>query len=391
MLCQFVKADIFIDISRLLGRASLGRLPTGVDRVCLAYIQRWGARAQAVVQKGNWRRLVPYKESQELFALLQDLSPRFAYRMNWVIARASLPPWPSQDAAGKPCLYLGHSGIELRGFVSWLQSTRQKPVYFVHDLIPITHAEYCRAGEQAAHVKRMTAMLQTGVGLIGNSRSTIDALRDFALSRSLPMLPAIVAPLAPALLPELSETQSPLICPYFVVLGTIEPRKNHLLLLNVWRELVQRFGTAVPHLVVIGQRGWECENVVDLLERCEPLKPFVHEIAACSDSDLARYLKHARALLFPTFVEGYGMPLVEALMLGTPVVASDLAVFREIAGKVPDYLCTIDGPGWMQAVMEYTAIPSAKRDAQLGRMQEYRLPTWDDHFTQAENFLGQLA
>ncbi len=386
-----VRADFLIDISRLLGRASQGRLPTGVDRVCLAYVQRWGARAQAVVQKGGWRRLFPYKESQELFALLRDSPPNFARRVNWVTAKACVPPWPSQNAAGKPSLYLGHSGMELRGFAPWVQGTGQKPVYFVHDLIPITHAEYCRAGDQAAHVQRMTAMLQTGAGLIGNSRFTLETLGEFARSRGLPMPPAVVAPLAPAPLPKSDRAEPPLNRPYFVVLGTIEPRKNHLLLLKVWRELVQRLGDACPHLVVIGQRGWECENVVDMLERCEVLGPFVHEVAACPDADLARYLKHARALLFPSFVEGYGMPLVEALMLGTPVVASDLSVFREIAGDVPDFLSPIDGLGWMQTVLDYAAAPSTRREAQLQRMQGFRVPTWDDHFTQVERLMEQLA
>lgn len=64
---------------------------------------------------------------------------------------------------------------------------------------------------------------------------------------------------------------------YFVVLGTIEPRKNHLLLLQVWRQLIEELGLAAPRLVIIGQRGWECEQVVDLLDRCEVLRGVVLE------------------------------------------------------------------------------------------------------------------
>ncbi|ABE46798.1 glycosyltransferase family 4 protein [Polaromonas sp. JS666] len=386
-----MRADILIDISRLLGRASQGRLPTGVDRVCLAYVQHWGGRAQAVVQKGTWRRILPYKASQELFSLLLAPLPGFARQVNWAIARACVPPWPSQDAAGKPGFYLGHSGIEMPGFAAWVHATRQKPVYFVHDLIPISHAEYCREGERSAHIERMTAMLRTGAGLIGNSQFTLDALKIFADSRGLPMPPAVVAPLAPAPLNGSRGVESPLNRPYFVVLGTIEPRKNHLLLLKVWRELVQRLGGACPHLVVIGQRGWECENVVDMLERCETVRPFVHEIAACPDAELACYLRHARALLFPSFVEGYGMPLVEALLLGTPVVASDLPVFREIAGDIPDFLSPLDGLGWMQVVLDYAATSGTRRQAQLQRLQGFRVPTWKDHFTQAERLLESVA
>lgn len=389
-----MRTEVFIDISRLLRRALRGRLPTGVDRVCLAYVARWGARAQAVLLMGRWRRVLAYAESQALFALLLAPPSELAFRIARVMASACLPPWPAQQADGKLGFYLGHSGVEGRGFTQWLAATGQKPVYFVHDLIPITHPEYCRAGEQALHIRRMQTMLQTGAAVIGNSQYTLDVMADFAHGQGLRMPPAVVARLAPAPLPESAHAQQtarPLNQPYFVVLGTIEPRKNHLLLLNVWRELVQRLGDACPHLVVIGQRGWECENVLDMLERCEVIRPFVHEVAACPDAELARYLQHAQALLFPSFVEGYGMPLVEALMLGTPVVASNLSVFREIAGDVPDFLNPVDGLGWGQAVLDYTETAGARRAAQLQRLQGFSVQTWDQHFAQVDCMLEQLA
>lgn len=386
-----MRGEILIDISRLLSRMARGLLPTGVDRVCLAYVDHWGHRAQAVIQKGHWRRILSHQSSQELFAILRDPRPHFRRRANLAIARACVPPWPSQDAAGRPAFYLGHSGMEAPGFSGWIRTTRQSPVYFIHDLIPVTHAEYCRAGEQDTHVRRLQVMVQGHSGLISNSRETLDILGGWARQHGRPLPPAVVAPLAPAALPVDGTSKPPLDASYFVVLGTIEPRKNHLLLLNVWRELVQESGATTPHLVVIGRRGWECENVVDMLERCAPLHPFVHEVPACSDAALATYLRHAQALLFPSFAEGFGMPLVESLMLGTPVVASHLAVFDEIAGDVPDYLSPIDGPGWKQAVRDYSSDPAPRRLAQLQRMQAYRVPGWEAHFAQVDRLLGQLA
>ena len=383
-----------IDISRLLDRISRGRLPTGIDRVCLAYIARWGGRSRAVIHRDNWRRLVSYADSQTLFGWLQDPPKDLARRVNWLIARACIPPWPSQDAKGALSFYLGHSGLDLAGFPAWLKATRQRPVYFVHDLIPLTHAEYCRPEEEQRHAVRMTAMLQSGAGIIGNSQATLDELAHVAQARGLPMPPSVVALLASASLAQAApQSAPPLAAPYFVVLGTIEPRKNHLLLLNIWRELASRLGDATPHLVLIGQRGWECENVVDMLERCAPLRPFVHEIPACGDAELAAYLHHARALLFPSFVEGYGMPLVEALALGTPVIASDLGVFREVAADVPDYLSPIDALGWIQAIDDYTqqAPEHPRRTAQLQRLARYTPPSWDAHFVQVEALLERLA
>ncbi len=102
--------------------------------------------------------------------------------------------------------------------------------------------------------------------------------------------------------------------------------------------------------------------MVDLLDRCVALKDHVTELPRCDDHELATWLAHAQALLFPSFIEGFGMPLVEALMLGVPVIASDLPVFREIAGDIPCYLDPIDGPGWRRAVLEYMSLQSSARE-----------------------------
>ncbi|MES2978749.1 MAG: glycosyltransferase family 1 protein [Pseudomonadota bacterium] len=381
---------MLIDISRLLARAGQGRLPTGVDRVGLAYLSRWGSRAQAVLQKGTWRRLVPAAESHALFDLVQRPTADFAWRLKKLIARACVPPWPSQDAKGRVAFYLAHSELDRPGFGVWLQRTRQKPVFFVHDLIPITHPEYCRPGETQAHTQRMRLALQLGAGVVANSAATLASLTAFAQAQGLAMPPATVALLAPAQLPAPALSTRPMAPPYFVVLGTIEPRKNHVLLLTLWRELAERLGTAAPHLVVIGQRGWECENAADLLERCEALRGLVHEVPDCKDTELPRYLHHAQALLFPSFAEGYGMPLAEALQAGTPVVASSLPVFEEIAGDVPEYLSPLDGLGWLEAITDYAAPDGPRRQAQLQRMQALALPTWDEHFEQVQRLLEQI-
>lgn len=212
-----------------------------------------------------------------------------------------------------------------------------RSVFMVHDLIPLTHPEYCRPGVDASHRARIHTALRHASGLISNSQATYDELANEARQASLPLPPVVVAPLAPAVEPH-PPSPPPIEAPYFVMLSTIEPRKNHWFMLHVWRRLVEQMGETAPKLVIIGRRGWECENVVDMLERCATIRGAVIEESDCSDERLHAWLQHARALVFPSFVEGYGMPLVEALMLGVPVLASDLPVFHEIASDIPDYL-----------------------------------------------------
>jgi glycosyltransferase involved in cell wall biosynthesis len=260
----------------------------------------------------------------------------------------------------------------------------------IHDLIPLSHAEYCRPGVDELHRVRIHTALRHADGLIANSQDTLDALKAEARRANMPMPPGVVARLAPGVT-ACEAAAPPHDGPYFVMLGTIEPRKNHWFMLHIWRRLVETLGDQAPKLVIIGRRGWECENVVDMLERCGPIRGTVIEETECSDHQLRAWLLHARALLFPSFVEGYGMPLVEALTLGVPVLASDLGVFHEIAGDIPDYLDPLDGPGWLKRIRDYSESASKDREAQLLRMASFEAPTWREHFEHVDTFLHDLA
>lgn len=391
---------LLLDISRLIWRAWEGKLPTGIDRTCLAYIAHYRYRARAVIQRGGWTRVIPSTLSQALFEVLLTIPPgqsRVALRR--LVSRGAVPLLFGGNNGGSPLadrLYLnvGHTGLDRPGHSQWIRRTGVRPVYFVHDLIPLTHPEYCRAGEPQRHLRRMTAMLRNAVGIIGNSRDTLNELAVFAgLQSGLSVPPTLTAPLGVTPAPNPDATALPLPLPgrpYFVMLGTIEGRKNHLLMLTLWAQLARRLGASSPQLVIIGKRGWESEQAVDMLERSEAIRGHVIELSQCDDVMLAAYLLGARALLFPSYVEGYGLPLVEALACGTPVIASDLAVFRELAGDIPDYLSPIDGLGWARKIEDYTRDDSASRAAQIGRLKGWTPPRWEAHFGNVDRWLEGL-
>ena len=376
-----------IDITRTLDRALQSRLPTGVDRVSLEYIRRFKSGARALVRfAGRWI-VLGLKPSQTLFDSLLEPSTFNTMQARRLVAQSYVLNWQA-PGAGSVLLNIGHSGLQEAEYGLRAKRMGLRPVYFLHDLIPITHPEYCRPGEADRHHQRVRTMLDTACGLIANSESTADELRAYAAVEQLAVPPLAVALLAPG---RLTPSQAPRLLeqPYFVMLGTIEPRKNHLLALNVWRDLISRLGDQAPRLVIIGQRGWECEQVLDMLDRCEPLRGFVLERASCGDQELATWLAHAQALLFPSFAEGYGMPLVEAIEARLPVLASDLPAFREVAGAIPDYLNPLDGVGWSQAIEDYSHSAHPRRLAQLGRMQGWQAPSWEAHFKQVDGLLQQ--
>jgi glycosyltransferase involved in cell wall biosynthesis len=179
--------------------------------------------------------------------------------------------------------------------------------------------------------------------------------------------------------------------PYFLCIGTIEPRKNHLLLLQVWRAMAERLpADQMPRLILLGRRGWENENVVDMLERSTALRGIVVEEGRVGDARLSALLANARALLMPSFAEGFGLPVAEALAAGVPVIASDIPVLRETGGDVPEYLDPLDGPAWIRAIGDYALGDSPRRAAQLQRMGSWKAPGWDEHFRQLLPFLDRI-
>lgn len=381
--------NILLDITRLLNRLYDGLLPTGVDRVGIAYIEHYGTRARAVLSERGYCTVLSERQSQMVFEWLKK-SQGNKNDIRKLVALACLNGLRQAEIKSGVLLHTSHNGIEFPRYYRTMTKRKVHVVFMVHDLIPLTHAEYCRPQVDRAHAARMHTALAHASGVIANSQVTLDSLAAEALRVKLKMPPSVVAHLASGIKP-FKKSARLVQAPYFVMLGTIEPRKNHWLLLHVWRRLVEEHGSAAPKLIVIGRRGWECENVIDMLERCEALKGFVTEEANCSDEQLRSYLEHAQALLFPSFVEGYGMPLAEALALEVPVLASNIAVFREIADDIPEYIDPLDGLGWLAEIMKYAQPDSRARADQLNRVKRFREPTWARHFEQVDGFISSLG
>jgi glycosyltransferase involved in cell wall biosynthesis len=266
---------------------------------------------------------------------------------------------------------VSHYALGQGGLLGRLAARGIKPGVMVHDLIPIAHPEYCTPGGAPKHVARMSAVFDHAALIVANSRSTAEEISAYAdqVGRTAP--PLCVAPLGlePAFLEPRAEQLSP--APYFVCVGTIEPRKNLAFLLTVWRRLAERNGEATPRLVLVGRRGWENEAVVDLLERSPAIVRHVHEVCDLRDEQLARLVAGATALLAPSFTEGFDLPAVEALSLGTPLIASDIPVHRELA-RDAQLIDPLDGLGWLAAIEAAALCPPPRR--------VHAPPTWSRHF-----------
>jgi glycosyltransferase involved in cell wall biosynthesis len=379
---------LLLDVTRLLYRRVTGTLPTGIDRVGLEYVRRFGPQAGAVLSLGPFSAILSPGDSARVFGVL--LAPKAPARRlaTAMVAKAVAWRWLAPPR-GALLLNTSHTGLENAQYAASLRWRGARVVTMVHDLIPLTHPQFCRPREPRLHRTRMRCAARVSSAVVANSRDTLAAFEAFCRAQGLVPPPGAVAHLGNGLRAR-EEGADPLGRPYFVMLSTLEPRKNHALLLRVWARLAASLGERTPRLVLIGQRGWGCEAVRTRLDTDETLRPFVIERPRCTDEELANWLAHARALLFPSFAEGYGLPLAEALAAGLPAIASPLPAFREIAGDIPEYCDPHDEAAWLARIEDYAMPASPARARQVERLRAFRAPDWERHFEVVRRVLEGL-
>ena len=282
--------------------------------------------------------------------------------------------------------------LEYPFWFRWLERRPDvKPIFVIHDLLPLDFPEYWKSGYQRRFDRRIATATRYGAAFITTTEVVRERLAEELRQRGAGERPIHVAPLPPSLPisnPHLLHDSGLSAVPYFVVLGTIEPRKNHLLLLNIWRQFSEQDGN-VPKLIIIGARGWENEQTMDVLDRSKLIRRHVFEVSGLPSQDVQRLLANARALLMPSFAEGYGLPLVEALSLGTPVVASDIPVFHEVTQGCADFLHPLDGLGWQARISSLANADAAAERDDRRKASLFRSPSWSNYFSSIEGFLAE--
>jgi glycosyltransferase involved in cell wall biosynthesis len=416
--CRFV-----LDVTRLVMRARHST-PSGIDRFELAYAN-WLARsspdAQFLIRFGHRGRLV---EPTAMRPLLERLHARWAGPGDIAgdqVLRACLAfldgrpiPTPKaktpdrlaladawdivsglaggahrrkKDNSAVVYLNIGHWHLErLSGIKNRINGGKQAMfIAFVHDLLPIEFPEFYTASSRDTAESCMTTVLDHADATLFASKAVQDSFSAYAHRVGRPLPPSIVLPPGIESSFQGRPGDMPQAPPYFVMCGNIVARKNHALLLNVWRTMFAALGEKTPKLVIAGRRGWLSEDVRAVLDHSPLMGRCVFEARDLSTAGLAHLLAGARALLMPSLAEGYGIPVVEALASGIPVICSDIPAHRETAGHHATYVDPIDGIGWMHAILQRA------EDASTGRTNApaFDVVRWPTHFAMLENFVRE--
>ena len=391
-----------LDLTRLVSRLGRGPL-TGIDRVELAYLTRFlegDPPVFGLIRSAAGFLLLDHAGCDGLARLARgegalpaaDLISWLLHRKDRLRARAETAARRLAMArAARPGLArllrhmptgaayynVGHTNLSARD-LGRIKAAGLRITVMIHDTIPLDHPEFARPDTVPVFRRKLASVAAHADRLIHLTEATRQKT-EAQLARLGRVPPGLVAPLGVEV-PEPGPLPAGLVpvSPYFVTLGTIEPRKNHALLLDVWARLPK----PAPQLFILGNRGWAGPELIARLDALPKDGP-VQERNGLADSAVATLIAGAAALLAPSRAEGFGLPPVEAACLGTAVIATDLPVTRELLGNKAVYLPPDDIYSWMETIIGQAT--NARTDQTKTAPPSF---AWADHFNAALSLDG---
>ena len=216
--------------------------------------------------------------------------------------------------------------------------------FLIYDIIPLRRPEWCDRGLVRVFRAWFMSVLPLADHIFAISKFSADDLLGFAARMSIPLRTSVnVIPIGTGFGPdELVPAPNPVGLPapgsYVLIVSTIEARKNHMLLFRVWRRLLEELpAEKVPILLFAGRVGWLVADLMQQLENTDYLGRKIVVMSDLSDAELASVYRGCLFTVFPSFYEGWGLPVTESLAFGKPCIASDKTSVPEAGGGFCQY------------------------------------------------------
>lgn len=400
MRAQTGEVPRILDLSRTIARGAR-RAATGIDRAEKAYFNWLLGQQSAVFGLIRTEAGFLLLDRDGLTALKRAISnPDELYRadlLSWIThrrnperarlethARKLAVARSSQNGLGRMLqrnlpsgveyVNVGHSNLTKRVLRAFSRCPDAFSTVALHDLLPLTHPQFCRAAA-VQKAERIAQTISADADRVIHISESARASNEKLLTRLGRCPPGVVAPLG-VRTPQESHPQSTRIKqPYFLAIGTLEPRKNLGFLLDLWDALAELADLELPTLVLAGARGWECDAFYERLTGHQLFGAKICWIESPEDSEVDNLLLGAHGLLFPSHAEGQGLPPLEAASVGAPVVCQPLPSLKELLGGYPTYVRCDDLAGWTIKIRDLLAEQSPRR-----LTVPNTLPTWESHF-----------
>lgn len=262
-------------------------------------------------------------------------------------------------------------------------------IVHVYDIISITHPQYCLDRGVYNFMDYLGAHLQYADSIIVNAQATVDELKKLSNRLDCKLPPCHVVPLGADFKERQAVTESDVSAelvvavkdkPYVLMVGTIEPRKNHKLVLEAYDKGLKKAGY---NIIFAGYIGWNMEAFEKRLKEHPDYGQGVYHFEGLNDTAITYLYQNAECLVFASYTEGFGLPIIEALQRGTSVVAADVPVLREVGG---------DNCQWfeqdnVEELCEKVISCGANKKVSLDNNTKLEVVTWESSFNKLSKVL----
>jgi glycosyltransferase involved in cell wall biosynthesis len=235
----------------------------------------------------------------------------------------------------------------VKGMGALLQRLKNSGVVigvFIHDILPITASEYFQVRESWIFAKAISAALTFADFILTTSDYNKTSLVEHMASRKLVPLPIHTVPLGHELSIATAESRISGIVAgiastdYVLCVGTIEARKNPAYLFNIWKKMLASGRPDIPRLVFVGRMGWLVQDFLNQLKASKYLDGRIVVLNNATDVELELLYRNCILTMFPSFVEGWGLPVGESLAHGKACLCSATGGIPSVAGEFVDYI-----------------------------------------------------
>ena len=407
-----MKVDIYFDITDILHFMRYAKNVTGIQRATLLIIENLltaspNLNIRFIAHHPVFHTMVEFDGSWLKHArgsAPEDFIKQFSLKANTAFFRNLITnsfgysdntvypiKWrkPRPQAEDIICVlgnYWGHAG--LFRYLRKQASHGVKIKVLIYDLIPLLHLRFSPKSFNRLYGKKLLALSQFAHSYFAISQCTAKDLNQYLLDVGKRTNASIITvPLAQEF-PEWTgveaakknirsqiETMSQ--SSFVLCIGTVEQRKNPLALLAVWQQLVKEHGAAIPKLVFAGKSGWHIDEFKSIMKKSNCLDGHVIHIEDANDAELIYLLQNCLFTTYPSFYEGWGLPIGEALWFGKTCVTSSTSSMPEAGGDMCLYAEPNDIDAIYEAINALILKPELRTEMEA-RIAKTKLRTWKD-------------
>lgn len=353
-------------------------------------LEHWGRSVIArlpgryQLQARRWARHV-----RGALGMLSGASPRSVDRQT--CTTASTPAWLNTHTPLSPfcngdvyvSMGLDWDQKDLSLLYALKQRVSLKVILFCYDIIPILMPELCVPGVPEKFPGYFADVAWCADIVLCISECSRNDLKDYLHTVGAPVPELGIVRLGSeiqtsATLPPSTEIANLLRERYIIFVSTIEARKNHRILYQAYKKLLETGKPELPKLVLVGMQGWGVDNLIREINEDRKVQPYILHLQNVSDSDLNHLYQNCLFTVYPSLYEGWGLPVAESLAYGKFCLASNAASIPEVGGDLIHYLPPQDENAWAEQLERYFRYPEAIGERQEAIRRDYCPASWKE-------------